>query len=63
MEDFQLYDITVEKICNEVSVRKNIPALQKEIPICLDLEEKEKKGGERNKCGYKEFSKHPGNVF
>lgn len=29
MKIFQLYDLTVEKICNEVSVRKNIPTLQK----------------------------------
>lgn len=31
--------------------------------VLLDVEEKEKKEEEINKCVYKEFNKHPGNTF
>lgn len=46
VEDFQLYDITVEKICNKVSVRKNIPALQKDMSAWVYKRREKRRGKE-----------------
>lgn len=46
VEDFQLYYITVEKICNEISVRKNIPALQEDMSAWVYKRREKRRGKE-----------------